>query len=489
MKITNTLLLAGVAFLAVGATNRDPNALPLAQEMTAGDKATGAKAHPQILEEFGGLYAGPQSAYVTKVGQKVAVQSGLSNTQGDFTVSLLNSSVNNAFAIPGGYIYVTRQLLGLMNNEAELASVLGHETGHVAARHSKKRSDRATLGGLGAMAATILGAAIGGDAGAKLGQQLGSSLAQSLVLGFSRAQEYQADDLGVSYIAKAGYDSMASSTMLASLAAQSALESRIQGQEGKTTPAWASTHPDPASRVARAAQKAVAFGGIGKVTNRDGFLSALNGIMYDDDPKQGVIDGATFRHPDLKLSFTAPQGFAMQNGAQAVTISGSGGQAQFTGAAYNGNLSGYVDAVFKAVGGQTALSYGDVRTTDVNGLKAGYASASANTQSGPVVVTVFAYEFSPTSAFHFVAITPQQSSPAIFDGLFRSMRRLTAQEVAAIRPRRVEVVTVRSGDTVASLSGKMAYTTYREERFRVLNAVPAGAALKPGQKVKLVVFG
>jgi predicted Zn-dependent protease len=483
------LLLLGVAFFSVAAKkNKDPNALPAAQAMTAGDKATGGKAHPQILVEYGGLYAGPQAAYVTKVGQKIAVQSGLSNAQGDFTVSLLNSSVNNAFAIPGGYIYVTRELMALMNNEAELASVLGHETGHVAARHAKKRNDRATVGGLGTMAATILGSVLGGDTGAKLGQQIGGGIAQRAVLGFSRTQEYQADDLGVSYLAKAGYDTMASSTMLASLAAQTALDARIQGQTGKSVPEWASTHPDPASRVARAAQKATAFGGVGKATNRDAFLSALDGVMYDDDPKQGVVDGTSFRHPDLKLAFSVPTGFAMSNGADAVTISGTGGQAQFSGAAYAGSLSSYIGDVFKAVGGQTTLNYGEARTTEINGLKAAYASANANTQSGAVVVTVFAYEFSPTAAYHFLTITPATSSPEVFRSMFNSMRRLTAQEIAAIKPRKIDVVTVKSGDTVASLSAKMAYPDFKEDRFRVLNALGASDSVKSGQKVKLVVY-
>ncbi|MFM2099290.1 MAG: hypothetical protein RLZZ366_829 [Pseudomonadota bacterium] len=480
------LLLISAAMLSIGANS--PDVLPVAQSITASDKAQGAKAHPELLQEFGGLYAGPQAAYVTKVGQKIAVQSGLSNTSSDFTVSLLNSSVSNAFAIPGGYIYCTRELLALMNDEAELASVLGHETGHVAARHAQKRNSRATIGGLGAVLATVLGGAIGGETGAKLGQQLGGAVAQNYVLSYSRAQEYQADDLGVSYLGKAGYDPMAASTMLASLAAQTSLDARVAGRGDQKLPQWASTHPDPASRVTRSAQKANATATTGKVRNRDSFLAAINGVMYDDDPHQGVIDGQNFRHPDLKIGFTAPQGYSMANGAQAVTISGSGGQAQFTGAAYTGNLTTYVDAVFKAVGGQTAINYGSVRTTQINGLNVGYASGNANTQSGAVVVTVYAYEFSSNSAFHIVSITPTASGD-VFGSLFQSVRRLTASEVAAVKPRKIDVVTVRSSDTVASLAARMAYTDYKTERFLVLNAIPAGAVLRPGQKVKIVVYG
>ena len=130
------------------------------QSISASDKAEGAKAHPQLLAEYGGAVTGPQAAYVETVGKNIAVQSGLSNARGDFTVSLLNSPVNNAFAIPGGYIYVTRQLVALMNNEAELAGVLGHEVGHVAARHAAKRQSAATrntiIGVLGSVLSGVL---------------------------------------------------------------------------------------------------------------------------------------------------------------------------------------------------------------------------------------------------------------------------------------------------------------------------------------------
>lgn len=480
------VILVGGALFSLGASTPAP--LPTAQPITASDRAAGAKAHPQLLEEFGGLYQGPQAAYVTRVGQKIAFQSGLADTQSAFTVSLLNTSVSNAFAIPGGYVYVTRELLALMNDEAELASVMGHEVGHVAARHAQQRSNAATKGTLGTILGTVLGAVIAGNEGAQLGQQLAGSLAQRYVLKYSRSQEYQADDLGVSYLGKAGYDPMASSTMLASLAAQSSLDAQLQGKGGKELPEWASTHPDPASRVVRAAQKASATQATGKVRNRDLFLAAIEGVMYDDDPHQGVIDGRSFKHPDLKIGFTAPIGFAMTNTPQAVVISSASGQAQFTGAAYNGDLRNYIDAAFQAVGGQTRLDYGNISTRQVNGISAAYASANANTQSGPVVVTIFAFEMSSKSAFHFVAITPVASQGA-FDTMFESFRRLGDSEAAAIKPRRVHVVTVKRGDTVSSLAAGMAYPDFRVERFRVLNALGADGVVKPGQKVKLIVYG
>ncbi len=477
------VLMAVALAMPAEAAKKKPTA-PLS--ISAKDKATGAKAHPEILKQFGDLYTGPQAAYVTRIGKKVAIQSGLSNAESDFTISLINSPVNNAFAVPGGYVYVTRQLMALMNSEAELASVLGHEIGHVAGRHAQKRQSRAQLGSIGTVLAGVLGGAVAGDTGARLGQQVVGTAANSWVLGFSRAQEHEADDLGVNYIAQAGYDPLAASTMLAGLAAQTSLDTLRAGKKESALPEWASTHPDPASRVTRTATRARTVAGATTLANRDAYLAAIDGMLYDDDPKQGVIDGTAFKHPDLRVAFQAPNGYVLANSPSAVTISGTGGQAQFSGGAYSGNLNAYVGDVFKAISPTTALNYGLVQTTTTNGLPTAYASANANTTQGAVTVTVHAYEFSPTSAFHILALT--RGSSTGFDPLFSSVRRLTASEAAAIKPRRVDIVTVRSGDTVASLAQRMAYTDYKLERFQTLNALTAGSTLKQGQKVKLIIF-
>lgn len=477
------LFVAGTC--SSSATAQQPSASP-PQSISARDKAEGAKAHPQLLEEFGGLYEGPQAAYVTRVGRKVAAQSGLAAAPNEFTISLLNSSVNNAFAIPGGYVYVTRQLLALMNNEAELASVLGHEIGHVSARHSQKRNNKATRAGLGALLATVLGGVLLGDNGARLGQQLGSALAQRYVLSYSRAQEYEADDLGINYLTRSGYEPLAASTMLASLASQTTLDARREGRDEKALPEWASTHPDPASRVVRARQRAAHMAAQGHQTNRDAFLQMLDGMMYDDDPKQGVVEDRTFLHPTLRLTFTVPAGYTISNGTAAVSINGAGGQAQFSGGAYQGDMNAYLDKVFRSVGGQTQLAYAPPRRTTVNGLPALYSVARANTGSGPVDVTVFVYEFGPSQAYHLVTIT--RAGVNIFDTLFQSVRRLSASEANAIRARQVTIVTVKPGENVKNLAERMAYPDYREERFRVLNGLSEADSLHPGQKVKIITF-
>ena len=483
------MLAASVAL--TGVADAQLKAIRTQTAITPAERKQGDEAHPQLLQEFGGAYAGPQAAYVNRIGQNIAVQSGLSRSPSDFTVTLLNSPVNNAFAIPGGYVYVTRQLMALMNDEAELAGVLGHEVGHVAAQHSKKRQSAATRNTILGVLGAVLGGAIG-DNGGLLGglggllQNNAMKVAQLATLGFSRSQELEADQLGVQYLKKAGYDPLALSTMLASLANQTSLEARLSGGDARSIPEWASTHPDPASRV-RNAQSLASRVGAGGVRNADAFLASVDGVLYGDDPAQGVVEGRDFLHPDLRLKFTVPNGYGMQNGASAVLVSGNGGQAQFSTAAYNGDMNAYIASIFKAVGGNANLSPGNIQRTTVNGIPAYYAVARANTQSGQVDVTVFAYEFSRTSAFHFVALT-QAGGAGVFNPMFQSVRRLTASEAAAIRPRRVDVVTVARGDTVATLARRMAYTDLQTERFQVLNRLTATSRLTPGRKVKIVVY-
>lgn len=488
------LWLFGIAGLALAATSSGPAPFldnqaqaQVPQSISARDKADGAKAHPQLLAEFGGLYEGNQAAYVTGIGQSVAAQSGLANSPQEFTISLLNSPVNNAFAIPGGYVYITRQLMALMNNEAELASVLGHEVGHVAARHSAKRNSRATRAGLGAVLATVLGGVLLGESGARLGQELGSAIAQRYVLSYSRAQEYEADDLGVIYLTRAGYDPIAASTMLSSLAAQTSLDTRRAGKSDKPLPEWASTHPDPGSRVVRARQKAATMAPNARTVNRDAFVAMLDGMLYDDDPNQGLVQGSLFRHPDLRLSFAAPAGFVLNNAPDAVTITGTGGKAQFSGGKFEGDLDAYVRRVLRDVGGsQSTLSSSTVRRTNVNGLPVAYAVARATTNSGWVDVTVYAYEFGPKTAYHILSMTPVGSS--VFSPLFDSVRKLSDTEAAAIRPRQIDIMTVGAKDTIQSLSARMAYADYQQERFRVLNGLAENEPLRVGQKVKVVTL-
>jgi len=362
---------------------------------------------------------------------------------------------------------------------------MGHEVGQVAARHSQRRQQAAQrnsiLGVLGAIGSSILL----GDSG--IGDTLSRTFLQGsqlLTLRYSRGQESEADDLGILYLTRAGYDPRAMGTVLASLAAQNALEARIQGRNA-SVPEWASTHPDPASRVQTALGKAQGLGS--GITNRDTFLSRIDGLLYGDDPKQGVIEGNRFIHPDLRLSFTAPQGFYMVNSSSAVSINGQSGQAQLTLAPYAGDLDSYVRQQFASIGGQnTTIAPQQMQRTTVNGLPAVYGTARVRNGNSNVDLVIFAYEFARDRAYHFAAIAPAGQA-GTFNPMFQSMRRISASEASSIVGRRIDVVTVQRGDTVSSLASRMAYTSAREERFRVLNALGSSDTLREGQKVKLVV--
>lgn len=487
-----TLVLAGGAALVSGSGGNAQSSkqIQTATSMSASEKAEGAKAHPDFLNQFGGLYQGKQAAYVVQVGRKIAVQSSLSSQQNDFTISLLNSPVNNAFAIPGGYVYVTRQLLALMNDEAELAGVLGHEVGHVAAQHGKKRQSAATRNTiLGVLGQVLVGQIAGNGALGGLLQQGVGTGAQLLTLKYSRTQEYEADDLGIRYLASAGYDPAALSTMLASLAAQTALDGQVSGRSS-TIPEWASTHPDPGARVQRALQGARVVKATTKLRNKPQFLAQLDGLLYGDDPEQGIVANGWFQHPGLKLKFSVPEGYSLDNQADAVVIAGQSARAQFGGGRYDGNLDRYVQGVFQSLAGEGAQAPAiSMQRTTINGFNASYGTAAmAGSQGARVAVTVVGYAFSPSVAYHFVVVTPQGQSMGSLVQTVNSLTRMTDQEATAVKPRRVRLVRTKAGDTPTSLSRQMAYTDRQLERFLVLNGLAANASLAPGTTVKIVTF-
>ena len=316
------LLLLATATISIA-----PAAAQQLRYLNPQDVAEAQREHAVLVQELGGAETGPRAAYVEMVGRRVAAYSGLANPAQALHFTTLNSAVENAFSVPGGYVYVTRQLMSLMDDESELAFALGHEVGHVAANHAHAREQyvqRSSASVLG----SILGAIFGNSVVGSVLQQR----ARLDTLSFSREQEYQADELGLRYMIQAGYDPIGGSEILAALSRRIALQARLQGRTNRQTPEWASTHPLSENRMQRALADARATGRLGSgIRNRDGFLRELEGIMIDDDPVQGVIDGPTFTHPDLRIQFTVPPGYLMSNGTRAVTISGSAGKAQFGG--------------------------------------------------------------------------------------------------------------------------------------------------------------
>jgi predicted Zn-dependent protease len=335
----------------------------------------------------------------------------------------------------------------------------------------------------------MLGQMIGGNFGSIVARR-GLVSAALETLSFSREQEYEADTLGLRYMVAAGYDPAGAPEMLEALTRNSAMEARVQGRENRQLPEWALTHPLSENRMQRAAAEAKASGRIGiGIRNRDGFLAQLNGVVVDDDPAQGIIDGRTFTHPDLRIQFSVPVGYLMQNGTRAVSISGSAGKAQFGGGRYRGNLDSYVYAVMQELAGNAQLEVPRPQHTVIDGVPAAYTITRANTDSGVVDVSVVAYQWAPDTVYHFVMLTAGGSGMGPFLSMVNSIRKITPAEAAAIRPRIVLVTTVRPGDTVQSLASRMAYRNFKVDRFLALNNLPSNARVEPGQKIKLVVYG
>src|SRR4051812_19041148 len=286
-------LLVGLTLLALlGCTQvRNPatGELQYTSLTPEDEKKLGREENPKALAQFGGRYEDATlSAYVEKGGNRGKNASELADQP--FTFTVLDSDVVNAFALPGGYVNVPRGLLALTNNEAELAGVRGHEIGHVPARHTAQRYDQAQVGQLGATAAQLAGLLLGGYLGGSQGAQpggaaagqIGSLGAQAYVQGYSREQEFQADQLGIRYLGAAGYDPGAMATFLATLQAEDAYQQRTAGGQGEDSPLgdWFRSHPRTPERVARAVEAVNAETPGAHETNRPALLAAIDGMLY-----------------------------------------------------------------------------------------------------------------------------------------------------------------------------------------------------------------
>jgi len=472
-----------IFLLAAAALALTPAAAQGPRYLNPQDVADAQRQHAAIIQEFGGAETGARAAYVESVGRRVGAYSGVANPGQALRFTTLNAAVPNAMSVPGGYVYVTRQLLTLMDDESQLAFALGHEVGHIAANHAHVREQYERQNSLGVFG-QIIGAILGGSIGNVLEQR-----AALQTLSFSRDQEYQADTLSLRYMIAAGYDPAGGPGILGALARSSALESRLQGRTNRQTPEWASTHPLSVNRMQRALAEARASGRLGQgITNRDTYLNQLEGMFVDDDPAQGIIDGPTFTHPDLKIQFQVPPGYLMQNGTDAVTISGSAGKAQFRQGPPDLDQA-IVYAYRRLTGGQVQLAIPPAQRTTINGMPAAFTTAHVQNESGWVDASVFAYQWEPQRVYYFVMLTRGGNGIQPFSFMLNSLRRIGPQEAAAIRPRILHVVTVGPGDTVQSLADRMAYRDYKLDRFLSLNGLAANSRLTPGQRVKLVIYG
>ena len=446
------------------------------------EKKIGAQEHPKILQQYGGVYNERDlDAYVATIGGRIAANSN--DPSMGYTITLLNSPVINAFALPGGYVYITRGIIALANSEAEVAGVLGHEIGHVTAHHTAKRYDRA-------MATNILGALAGILTGSQAVGQIAGLGGQAYLASFSREQEYQADELGVIALARTGYDPYAQADFLNTMGLEMDLEARLAGKDANRVDFFAS-HPNTPDRVRKAIEEAKGSGVpmASRPRRHDEYLSHINGMLYGDDPKEGFIRGRTFVHPGLGFKFTVPEGFTLQNTASAVGATAKDGSLIIfdMGKSKSGaNPSNYLVNEFAP---EVKTRAGRVETFTANGLSGATTLVQVQTQQGTRNLRMVAMAGANNIMYRFLCVTPTNRTQAMegpFQKTVYSFNRLSSAERKTAKPLRVRVVTAGSGDTVASLAKRMQFDDYKVERFRAFNGLGANEAIKAGYKYKII---
>ncbi len=445
----------------------------------------GKEADPQIVAQFG-LVDDPQlGAYVERIGQEVLAKSHLRRPETDpefrdtpFTFRVLDSPVVNAFALPGGYIYVTRGLLAHLNNEAQLAVVLGHEIGHVAARHASQRAASQTLGQLG-----LIGAAIGGQVafGGAVGESilnLGGSVAQLLFLKYGRDDERESDQLGVDYAAQAGYKPSEGAAFFHSL-------KRLSDQMGGI-PTFLSTHPDPGERrqtIERLSQRWEE--GATLAVDQQDFYNQIGGIVLGENPRQGFVKGGVFYHPDLKFSFPVPSGYQVENQPSQVVMIEPNQKAilLFTIAQDAASPRAAADKLTAEQG----ITVVDSGTTTVSGNPAYYVLADAQTESGEVRLLSYYVQYGGT-VYAFLGYAAKASFSTYQDAFQRSMRgfdRVTDPGILNVQPSRLQVIATPRSDAFQAFLPATLPDQFTPDDLAILNQVDLDTRLERGHQLKL----
>jgi len=473
------LMLIPFATVSLGACSVNPATGQ--QQFTAlmspsQENKVGAQEHQNVIKQFGLYNNQAVTNFVSQVGQKVTQNTERPDVRYKFFV--VDSPIVNAFALPGGYIYVSRGLLALANSESELAGVLGHEAGHITGRHS---AERYSTGVVTALGAAVLAAALGSDT-ASQAFGVGSDL---FIKSYSRGQESEADSLGIRYLSRAGYDTKAMAGFLANLQADSALQGRIRGNGGASGSDFFSTHPATADRVAQTRAQAAQYPGQGRV-NRDVYLRLVEGLVYGDSEEQGFIRGRDFYHTKMGFTFRVPDGFSLVNQPSAVVATSKGGAAVLFDMAAKKDVD---PATFLTQIWMKDKALSNVERITVNGFPAASAGFQGNVNGKPMTIRLVAIEWRPDTFARFQIAIPGGVSSQLVEELKRttySFRGLSTSERNAIKPYSLRVVTAKSGDSVASLARRMPFHNYQEERFRVLNGLKPGQGIQAGVLYKIV---
>jgi predicted Zn-dependent protease len=436
----------------------------------------GLQADPAIVSQFGIYEDEGLQQYLDQIGKKMAARSERPDLP--WTFRLVDDPVINAFAVPGGFIYITRGILAFFNSEAELASVVGHEIGHVTARHSAQQMSQQQLAQIG----LIAGAVLVPDQYSELVLGVGGVGMQLLFLKFSRDDERQADDLGMRYIVRAGYDASEMPgvyTMLGRVSAASG---------GQRAPEWQSTHPDPEDREQRMLAHLDTLRNNGTIVNEDGYLQRLHGLVYGVNPRQGFFRESEFLHPDLQFRMQFPAGWKTANYAAGVMAQSPNGDASMQLTLSEITTA---DAAARALAQEEGIQAGAVQATTINGLRGSIVPFSITQDDGSVVRGVGTFVEHGGRVFQLVGL----STAAAWSGYqgaitasHRSFAPLTDQRLLAVQPLTLSIIRLDRAMTLAEFHRR--YPSQIEvERLALLNGVEVGAMLPEGRLVKRVVGG
>lgn len=475
--LTLMLLISGCQVLSgVSEDAFRPSTNPVTVDsVTRNDRmaALAREQHPRILATYGGEYS---DAKLERMVARIVGSLTLDpeNPNQTYQITILNSPAINAFALPGGYLYVTRGLLALANDSAELAAVLAHEMAHVTANHGIQRQQKEAEE---VLASQVVNDVLQKDPAARVALVRGKlRLAQ-----FSRNQELEADGIGIRAIARAGYDPFAAARFLQAMDAYSTSRS-VTGQTDEGLD-FLSSHPSAPQRIELALRHARQYAppGTGQ-RERNPFLDGIDGMLFGDTPQEGYVRGRTFLHPQLGVSFSVPEGFVIDNSAAAVTASGPGEMAiRFDGVALDPRvpLSDYVRSGWVA-----GLDNASVRPLSINGNEAVSARAQADKWRFDITVVR-----AGAQVYRLLTAAPVNGGSqldSVAATVRDSFRTLSPGERQALKPLRVRVVTAKPGDTVATLAAQMEGVERKLEMFRLINAMNAGATVSAGAKVKII---
>jgi predicted Zn-dependent protease len=480
--LVNASFFAAVVFVIVScAVNPVTGKKQIMLMSEAQEVALGVSYDPQVLATFGEYADANMQAYVQTRGIEIGKISHRPNLE--YHVKVIDSPVVNAFAVPGGYVYLTRGIMAQLNNEAELMGVLGHEMGHIAARHSVSQQTKQQLGTL-----LLIGGMIASEKFAQYAEYAMQGM-QLLFLSFSRDDERQADQLGVEYSSKTGYDAHKMADFFKVL-----VKMNMAQAEGGV-PTWMSTHPDPGDRYNAVNNLATQWQDslrlpVWKV-NTDSYLQLIDGIIYGEDPRQGYTEGNTFYHPELRFKFSYPTGWKLTNAPTQVTIQPSDNKALilFTMSSQK-SLQAAADSTLAQYGLQ--LQRSEKRT--VNGMPAIVTLSkqinqdqSTGATSTNIVMSYFIEYGSINYVFH--SVSTEADFPNYSGAMESSMKtfaKLTDASKINVRPLKVHVVQVQRTGTLASALSSYGVQQDKMAEFALLNNLELTDQVQAGKLIKIV---